>query len=257
MRISINLATRPFVELRPLFARLRLAMAALALMAVGLGIGLHMMSKSARVAEAQMHDLKVQTSVLENERATNEARMRQPQNRAVLERSSFLNDLFASKSFSWTSVMMDLERVLPPGVQVTSIEPAMTADREVNIHLRVSGDRDRSVELVRILERSQRFVAPRLANETAHTQEPGQMMNVSQVGVPGGVEFDILSGYNPLPSADKANGDKGAAAKDDSATKGSTNGTKPPVHKAPPNAVPKATGPGAPSGKPVAKRGVQ
>jgi len=83
------------------------------------------------------------------------------------------------------------------------------------------------------------------------------MMNVSQVGVPGGVEFDILSGYNPLPSADKANGDKGAAAKDDSATKGSTNGTKPPVHKAPPNAVPKATGPGAPSGKPVAKRGVQ
>ena len=34
MRISINLATRPFVELRPLFARLRLAMAGLALLAV-------------------------------------------------------------------------------------------------------------------------------------------------------------------------------------------------------------------------------
>jgi hypothetical protein len=26
MRISVNLATRPFIELRPLFARLRLAM---------------------------------------------------------------------------------------------------------------------------------------------------------------------------------------------------------------------------------------
>ncbi len=33
--------------------------------------------------------------------------------------------LFAEKSFSWTSVMMDLERVLPAGVQVTSIEPAI------------------------------------------------------------------------------------------------------------------------------------
>ncbi len=39
MRISVNLATRPFVELRPLFARLRLAMAVLALLAVGLGFG--------------------------------------------------------------------------------------------------------------------------------------------------------------------------------------------------------------------------
>jgi len=36
MRISVNLATRPFVELRPLFARLRLAMIVLALLAVGL-----------------------------------------------------------------------------------------------------------------------------------------------------------------------------------------------------------------------------
>ena len=41
MRISVNLATRPFVELRPLFARLRLAMGLLALLAVGLGFGLH------------------------------------------------------------------------------------------------------------------------------------------------------------------------------------------------------------------------
>ena len=33
MRISVNLANRPFVELRPLFARLRLAMVVLALLA--------------------------------------------------------------------------------------------------------------------------------------------------------------------------------------------------------------------------------
>jgi type IV pilus assembly protein PilN len=86
--------------------------------------------------------------------------MREPQNRAVLERSRFLNDLFASKSFSWTSVMMDLERVVPAGVQVTSIEPVMTPSHDVNIQLRVSGDRDRSVDLVRNLERSERFLAP-------------------------------------------------------------------------------------------------
>jgi type IV pilus assembly protein PilN len=256
MRISINLATRPFVELRPLFARLRLAMAALAVTAIALGIVLHSMAARERVAEAQMQDLKVKTSVLENERQSNEARMRQPQNRAVLERSKFLNDLFASKSFSWTSVMMDLERVLPAGVQVTSIEPSVTPEHDVNIRLRVSGDRDRAIDLVRNLEQSQRFLTPRLANETAQTQEPGKM-NVSQVGVPGGVEFDILSGYNPLPTADKGKAEKDEAAKENSAKKGAGGGAKPPspAHKA---AVPtgaKAAGAAATSGRPAAQRG--
>jgi type IV pilus assembly protein PilN len=197
MRISINLATHPFVELRPLFAKLRIAMAALALLAVGLGIGLHVMSARAKVEEAQMDALKQQTQALDNERMANEARMRQTQNRAVLERSKFLNALFASKSFSWTAVMMDLERVLPAGVQVTSIEPALTPDGDVNIRMRVSGDRERTVELVRNLERSQRFLSPHLANETAQNQEAGKVVQAAMV--PGGVEFDILSGYNPLP----------------------------------------------------------
>ncbi len=68
-----------------------------------------------------MDSLRAQTVKYQQERAGDEARMRQPQNMDVLERSQFLNALFAHKSFSWTAVMMDLERVLPGGVQVTSI----------------------------------------------------------------------------------------------------------------------------------------
>ncbi len=170
MRISVNLATRPFVELRPLFARLRLAMVVLAVVAVGLGFWLHALNGRARMAQAQMDALKAKTLQFQQERQVNEARMRQPQNMAVLERSQFLNDVFARKSFSWTAVMMDLEKVLPVGVQVTSIEPVITKEGDVNIRLRVSGDRDRAVQLVRNLETSQRFVAPRLANEAAQKQ---------------------------------------------------------------------------------------
>ena len=202
MRIAINLATRPFVELRPLFARLRLAMAALALTAITLGVVLHVLNSHARADQAQMDDLKKQTLAAQTERQTNEARMHEPQNRAVLERSRFLNLLFASKSFSWAAVMMDLERVLPAGVQVTSIEPSITAEGDVNIHLRVSGQRELAVDLVRNLERSQRFLAPHLTNETAQSQERG-LTPAAAIGVPGGVEFDILSGYNPLPEPAK------------------------------------------------------
>jgi len=53
---------------------------------------------------------------------------------------------------------------------------------------------------VRNLERSQRFLTPRLVNETSQTKEPNGQTPVVQTGVPGGVEFNILSGYNPLPA---------------------------------------------------------
>lgn len=200
MRTTINLATRPFVELRPLFARLRLAMIALVVLAIGLGLWLHALNGRARAEQAQMNALTERTEQFQHQRQANEARMRQPQNMAVLDRSQFLNGVFARKGFSWTAVMMDLERVLPAGVQVTSIEPAITKDGDVNIRLRVSGDRDRAVQLVQNLEKSQRFIAPRLVSEAAQKQQNGRA-GALPVAAPGAVEFDILSGYNPLPEA--------------------------------------------------------
>ena len=203
MRISLNLATRPFVELRPLFARLRLAMLFLAILAIGLGFWLHALNVKAGAAQSQMDMLKAKTQAFQHERQRNEARMRQPQNQGVLERSQFLNTLFAQKSFSWTAVMMDLEKVLPIGVQVTSLEPQIAKDGTVNIRLRVSGNRDRAVQLVRNLETSQRFVGPRLAGEAAQATDSGRTAGAI-LTAPGAVEFDILSGYNPLPAAPKA-----------------------------------------------------
>ncbi len=200
MRISVNLANRPFVELRPLFARLRLAMGLLALLAIGLGFWLHGLNAKASVARAEMDALKSKTQAYQQERLTNEARMHQPQNMAVLDRSRFLNGLFASKSFSWTAVMMDLERVLPAGVQVTSIDPQISKEGDVTIRLRVSGDRERTVQFVRNLETSQRFLLPRLASEQAQTQEGNRGAGAMPMVAPGAVQFEILSGYNPLPA---------------------------------------------------------
>ena len=133
--------------------------------------------------------------------------MRQPANQAVLDRSHFLNGVFARKSFSWTAVMMDLERVLPVGVQVTSIDPQVSSsDGSVTIRLRVSGERDRAVQMVRNLEGSARFVHPRLSNEAtqASDRSGGTAVPVAAVAGPAAVEFDILSGYNPLPELHKA-----------------------------------------------------
>ena len=225
MRISVNLASRPFVEIRPLLARLRLLMGVLTVLALGLGLWLHSLSARVRAAQARLDAVHAQTFALQRQRSANEARMRQPENRDVLDRSHFLNTVFARKSFSWTAVMMDLERVLPPGVQVTSIEPQVSKEGEVTIRLRVSGDRDRAVQLVRNLEHSARFLQPRLSSESTQATEGASGLaggarnpnaptsftfasttpegQATPGKIPGAVEFDILSGYNPLPQPNR------------------------------------------------------
>ena len=174
VKISVNLASRPFVELRPFFLRLRLLMGALALAAIALILTAHLLQGRLDDAQAEMDRLKARTAAAQQEKQSNERRMREPANKAVLDRAQFLNALFLRKSFSWTAVMMDLETVLPSGVQVTSIEPQIAKDGDVVIRLRVSGDRDRAVQLVRNLERSKRFLQPRLSGEAVQAREQGQ-----------------------------------------------------------------------------------
>jgi type IV pilus assembly protein PilN len=212
VRIAINLATRPYVELDRQLRNLRIALGVLALLAIALGVWLHSMSTRAKEQQRQMDALNAQASMLQRERAANEARLRQPVNAATLSRNQFLNTLFARKSFSWTAVLMDLEEVLPSGVQVSSIEPILAPSGEVTIRLRVLGDRDRTVLLVKNLEQSKRFIAPQLAGEAQQTAEKKGQQSVGANGLPqltvatgvaglppiAGVEFEIVSGYNPL-----------------------------------------------------------
>jgi type IV pilus assembly protein PilN len=90
--------------------------------------------------------------------------------------------------------MEDLERILPAGVQVTALEPSRGKDGRITLHLRVSGQRERSVELVRNMEKSRRFVSPRLSSENAENNAQGALQPVQETGR---VTFDILAEYNP------------------------------------------------------------
>jgi type IV pilus assembly protein PilN len=235
MRITVNLATRPFIELRPFFMRLRVLMLALAVLGVGALIATHVLEKKLDVAQGQINEVHAKVVAAQQEKRSNERRMRQPENAAVLSRAQFLNALFLAKSFSWTAVMMDLETVLPSGVQVTSIEPQISADGNVVIRLRVSGERDRAVQLVRNLERSKRFLSPRLTGEASQAKENGNRangLNDSSLAAPG-VEFEILADYNPLPAGEMYSGKevKAETGSDDStavkhARRGATGGSK-------------------------------
>ena len=197
MRIQLNLASRPFVELGPLYLRLRILIILLAVIAVPLWILVATEKRKASEAEARLAAVEQKIQAIESQRQAFQAQMQQPKNAAVLSQSQFLNRVFANKAFSWTAVMMDLENVLPSGVQVMNIDPVPSRDGKVTIRLRVSGAHDRGVDLVRNLEHSHRFLAPRLARETAESNQNGRP--VEQVSATSNVNFDLLAEYNPLP----------------------------------------------------------
>ncbi len=198
MRVQLNLASRPFVELGPLYLRLRMLIVLLAVIALPLWLLLTAEKQKAAAAQARLDAVEMKIQALQSQRQMFQAQMREPQNAAVLSQAQFLNQMFASKAFSWTAVMMDLENVLPSGVQVMNIDPVIARDGKVTIRLRVSGAHDKAVDLVRNLEKSRRFLAPRLARETAENNQNGNRQ-VQQVSATSNVNFDLLAEYNPLP----------------------------------------------------------
>jgi type IV pilus assembly protein PilN len=207
MRVTLNLASRPYVELRPLYQRLRVITLLLVVTAAVFWWVLRTQQQKATEAHARASTVDSAITHTRNESQQAEASMRQPQNAAVLAQAHFLNNLFLHKSFSWTAVMMDLEQVLPPGVQVLTIDPAVAKDGSVTIHMRVAGPRDKAVALVRNLEHSHRFRSPRIVGETAQGQDQNgrQSPNFEPVSVTNGVNFEVLAEYNPLePKADSA-----------------------------------------------------
>jgi type IV pilus assembly protein PilN len=141
--------------------------------------------------------------------------MRQPQNAELLTRVGTLNQLFDQKAFSWTLAMEDLETVLPGGVQVNSLEPIRDKEGHITLRLRVVGPRDKGIDLVRNLERSRRFVLPRITSENAESNGgPGE--RIAPVSASSRVNFDMLADYIPAtePRPRKTSAKKNAGEED-------------------------------------------
>jgi len=198
MKITLNLATRPYTDQGPAIKRLRIGMAVLVVILAGLGWGLMHFHQSAQRMAAQEDAVNQSIANIRHEQLSYEAQMQRPANARVLQQAEFLNGLFDEKAFSWTAAMEDLERILPAGVQVTAIEPTRGKDGRITLRLRVSGDRERSVAMVRNMEHSKRFTAPRIAVENAENQVQGNLQPVRGAGPNANkVSFDVLAEYSP------------------------------------------------------------
>ncbi len=203
MRITLNLASRPYSDLGPAMQRLRIAMGVLAGVCIVLFIGLHLLHTKADAARAREHSLDGQLASVTGERQGYIRMMQQPDNAALLQQVNALNEIFDQKGFSWTLAMENLETVLPGQVMVTALEPIRDKSGVITLHLRVVGPRDLGVELVRNLEHSKRFVHPRIVGENSEAAGNGSMQRLEPVSASNRFDFDLLAEYNPPTVAER------------------------------------------------------
>ena len=191
MRLDINLATRPYRDLRQFLMTWGTGAAALALLTIALSAYAIYGWHSSRTTREQSSQLRSEVDKLDRERAEAIGLLNQPQNREVVSQAAFLNELIVRRSFSWTRLFMELERIMPARLRVLSITPALNKQSQIEIHMQVGGDsRQPALELVKRLEDSTSFRQAELKSESFGNLSSGDR-----------VQFDIASIYVPQTRA--------------------------------------------------------
>src|ERR1700751_5894799 len=193
MRLDINLASQPYEDARQFWMRWGSAVVALGLLTLVLlaaDITGWVNARRDRTAIAQKRAMIAERDRI---RANAERILNLPENRSTRDQSQFLNELIERKAFSWTRVLENLEKVMPPRVHLMSINPQLDEDNQLGLKMTVAGDsRDRAIELARRMEESRRFSQTDIVSERSERSS----------GAGGDTEqFDIVAIYIPEPLA--------------------------------------------------------
>jgi Tfp pilus assembly protein PilN len=177
MKLRLNLSTRPNANNRPFLA--------FSIVAGVLGLlAFFVLAHSAYISWQSNRELRADISNLESEISADQhnqqglqAYFASPQAQQVLGRAKFLNSLIGERSFPWTSIFMDLEQTLPPGVRVVSISPRLV-DGRAELSLKVGAETDESkIKFLEVMEKSKVFSGMVVKQEEHSTQAgPGDQI---------------------------------------------------------------------------------
>jgi type IV pilus assembly protein PilN len=171
MRLDINLATHRYEDAREFWLRWGTGVAALGMATLALLIITFSGWYDARLDRKKIAEFRSQIAERDLERFNAEAMLNRPENRAMRDKSQYLNELIARKTFSWTKAIEDLERVMPPRLHLVSIQPELNEENQLAIKMMVAGDsQERALQLVRHMEDSQHFRETRIVTQANTTQ---------------------------------------------------------------------------------------
>src|SRR5271167_896289 len=131
MRLDINLASQPYEDAQQFWMRWGTAVGAVALLTLVL-LTLDVTGwVNARRDRAAIGEKEAMIADRDRLRTEAERILNLPQNRTTRDESQFLNELIERKAFSWTQVLENLEKVMPPRVHLVSIHPELDEENQL------------------------------------------------------------------------------------------------------------------------------
>jgi len=169
-----NLAARPFEDRRPVWltaAALGAAALALSFASIGEFVSAHGAERSLTERLTRLEKRRKELGATVD--STNRELQRVNWSQLRLESES-LGKAFAGRSFSWSELLLDLERVLPWDTRLTSVAPRLREDGEVEIALvGLAAGRDGWLRLLARLFADKKFSNPMPLSEEAPASTGG------------------------------------------------------------------------------------
>jgi type IV pilus assembly protein PilN len=165
MKVRLNLSTRPLVTHRRFLAGAWVVGVIAGIFFLALGWHVYSVRRADETLRVKVAQIRQEMVGLEQQRRDLEHFFAQPENARLHERSAFLNTLIDEQSLNWTQMFMDLEKILPAGVRVVSIEPKHDKG-QVEVKLVVGAMNDEAkLKFLRALEASPAFTHVELGGE--------------------------------------------------------------------------------------------
>lgn len=189
MRLTINLASQKYEDVRKFYVRWSVAIGLSALLLLVLaGLAVRNFAKSSESGQ-RIKQLQAEIADLEKKRAAAEAVSNLPENHDVTEQKNYWNRQINRRQLSWTQLFNDLQRIMPARAYLSSVHPEVTLDNRLRLTLVVMGDtHDNGLELQKKMEKSERFRGPQITSETMQKQPKTEAQLF---------KFDIVTYYTP------------------------------------------------------------
>jgi Tfp pilus assembly protein PilN len=186
MKVRLNLSTKPLETHRRFLAGAGVTAVIAGLVFLGLGWHVYSARKINAEQRARTAILQQEMGKLEAQRKDLERYFSQKEIAELHDRAAFINSILDARSFNWTLMFMDLERTLPGGVRVISIEPKQVGGH-VEVKLTVGAANDEAeLKFEHALEESREFTevqiqhvfSPSLVGNTSGDQKVVQLTTV-------------------------------------------------------------------------------
>src|SRR5258708_10463953 len=154
MQVRLNIATKPLESHRRFLAGA--GMLAVLGGSIFLALGWHVYS-TLRAQEAlrrKEQENNNRAALLQHRRKELDDFFAKTENARLKERAGFVNGIIDERSFDWTQMFMDLEKLVPVGVHVVSIQPQLEKGH-IFVRLLVAANTDESkIKLLHAIENS-------------------------------------------------------------------------------------------------------